>query len=170
MASPASPVPGTTSTSVLGSGEPSSTYGSVALSRCTTAHPLHTRSTKIFGASIKFSEATMRPNPTSTSYSSSVGLSGVSTQSFITTALVACTISSSPSVGRAPPSRGPRRHVPFPPNVQCRIPRDFYMEHAAAAVPTLFPPQATLLCVKKERGKLLWARFPDEINERRADK
>jgi hypothetical protein len=35
--------------------------GSVASSRCTTAHPLYTRFTKHFGASI--SEATMRPNP-----------------------------------------------------------------------------------------------------------
>ena len=34
--------------------------GSVALSLCTTAHPLHTRFTKIIGTSI--SEATMRPN------------------------------------------------------------------------------------------------------------
>jgi hypothetical protein len=35
--------------------------GSVSLSLCTTAHPLYTRFTNIFGASI--SEATMRPNP-----------------------------------------------------------------------------------------------------------
>ena len=34
---------------------------SVALSPCITVHPLHTRLTKRFGASI--SEATMRPNP-----------------------------------------------------------------------------------------------------------
>ena len=38
-----------------------SAWGSVALSRCTTAHPLYTRSTNIFGASV--SEAVMRPNP-----------------------------------------------------------------------------------------------------------
>jgi hypothetical protein len=42
-----------------------STQGSVALSLCTSAHPLHTRFTKIIGASI--SEPTMRPNPRSTS-------------------------------------------------------------------------------------------------------
>jgi hypothetical protein len=35
--------------------------GSVALLRCTTTHPLHTRFTTIIGASI--SEPTMRPNP-----------------------------------------------------------------------------------------------------------
>jgi hypothetical protein len=34
---------------------------SVALSLCTTAHPLHTRIANIFGTSI--SETTMRPNP-----------------------------------------------------------------------------------------------------------
>jgi hypothetical protein len=35
--------------------------GSVALSRCTTAHPFYTRFINIFGPSI--SETTMRPNP-----------------------------------------------------------------------------------------------------------
>jgi hypothetical protein len=45
--------------------------GSVALSLCATAHPLHTRFTIIFGATV--SKATMRPSPTlydrpSTSY------------------------------------------------------------------------------------------------------
>jgi hypothetical protein len=35
--------------------------GSVALSRCTTAHPLHTGFANIFDASV--SEATLRPNP-----------------------------------------------------------------------------------------------------------
>jgi hypothetical protein len=38
-------------------------WGSVALSRCTAAHPLHIRFTNIIGASL--SEATMRPNPRS---------------------------------------------------------------------------------------------------------
>ena len=37
------------------------TLGSVALSLCTTAHPLHTRFANIFGASVP--ETTMRPNP-----------------------------------------------------------------------------------------------------------
>ena len=37
------------------------TQGSVALSLCTTAHPLHPRFTNIFGDAM--SEATMRPNP-----------------------------------------------------------------------------------------------------------
>jgi hypothetical protein len=36
-------------------------WGSVALSLCTTTHPLYTRFTKRFGASV--SETTMRPNP-----------------------------------------------------------------------------------------------------------
>jgi hypothetical protein len=36
-------------------------WSAVALSLCTTAHPLHTRSTNIFGTT--FSETTMRPNP-----------------------------------------------------------------------------------------------------------
>jgi hypothetical protein len=35
--------------------------GSVAFSLCTTAHPLHTRFTNTFGASV--SETIMRPNP-----------------------------------------------------------------------------------------------------------
>jgi hypothetical protein len=39
-----------------------SSQGSVALSCCTTAHPLYTRLTMIIGAST--SEAAMRPNPT----------------------------------------------------------------------------------------------------------
>jgi hypothetical protein len=39
-------------------------WGSVALSLCTTAHPLYTGIANIFGASIP--EATMRPNPRST--------------------------------------------------------------------------------------------------------
>ena len=38
-------------------------YGSVALSLCTTTHPLYTRSTNIFGTSISI--ATMRPDPRS---------------------------------------------------------------------------------------------------------
>jgi hypothetical protein len=46
----------------------------VALSLCTTAHPLYTRFTNIFGTSI--SEATMRPNPTSRSSRCSSGESG----------------------------------------------------------------------------------------------
>ena len=36
-------------------------WGWVALSLCTTAHPLHTRFANIFGTSV--SEATMRPDP-----------------------------------------------------------------------------------------------------------
>jgi hypothetical protein len=40
---------------------PGRAQGSVALSLCTTAHPLHTRFTEVFGASI--SETTMRANP-----------------------------------------------------------------------------------------------------------
>jgi hypothetical protein len=44
--------------------------GSVALSLRTTAHPLHTRFTDIFGTSV--SEATMRPNPRSYSWSANV--------------------------------------------------------------------------------------------------
>jgi hypothetical protein len=36
-------------------------FGSVALSLCTTAHPLHTRFANISGTCI--SEAVMRPNP-----------------------------------------------------------------------------------------------------------
>jgi hypothetical protein len=42
-----------------------SARGSVALSRCTAARPVHTRFANILGASI--SEATMRPNPRSRS-------------------------------------------------------------------------------------------------------
>jgi hypothetical protein len=43
------------------------TLGSVALSLCTTAYPIHTRFANIFGASI--SETTMRPSPRWTRHS-----------------------------------------------------------------------------------------------------
>ena len=42
-------------------GNPAAERGPIALSLCTTAHPLYTRFTNIIGASIF--EPTMRPNP-----------------------------------------------------------------------------------------------------------
>ena len=48
--------------------------GAVALSLCTTAHPLHTRFAKRIGTSI--SEATMRPKPISYIHIKESGLSG----------------------------------------------------------------------------------------------
>ena len=50
------------------------TSGSVALSLCTTAHPLYTRIASIFGAST--SEAIMRPNPRQTRGATSSGACG----------------------------------------------------------------------------------------------